>query len=188
MTSDTCGHMSALPLMRYDLNSLSWRTCEATSLWDLRMSSPTFPESGMMSDGVLFELLRPERPTVAHDFSSLLPTPHAGLGERGRDGVYPNPRGQQDLQHALAYLPTPTVMDMGRGRTPQEWEDWKQAMKASHGNGNGHGASLTQEALSLGESISQPLGAGKASLAAHPNQQLQGTTDKTDCLLSLLSG
>lgn len=37
-----------------------------------------------------------------------LPTPHAGLGERGRDGVYPNPRGQQDLQHAISsLLPTP---------------------------------------------------------------------------------
>jgi len=41
-----------------------------------------------------------------------LPTPHAGLGERGRDGVYLNPKGQQDLQHTLAHLlPTPNTMD-----------------------------------------------------------------------------
>jgi hypothetical protein len=41
-----------------------------------------------------------------------LPTPHAGLGERGRDGVYPNPKDQQDLQHTLAtLLPTPTAVD-----------------------------------------------------------------------------
>jgi len=49
-----------------------------------------------------------------------LPTPHAGLGERGRDGVYLNPKGQQDLQHTLAHLlPTPLTTDYN---TPaSEW-------------------------------------------------------------------
>jgi hypothetical protein len=79
-----------------------------------------------------------------------LPTPHAGLGERGRDGVYPNPKGQQDLQHTLAHLlPTPAVMDMGSNYTPEEWQAWKHKQRAAHNNGNGHGASLTQEALTM---------------------------------------
>jgi hypothetical protein len=46
-------------------------------------------------------------------------------------------------------LPTPTVMEMGSNYTPDEWEAWKAKQKANHANGNGHGASLTQEAISL---------------------------------------
>jgi hypothetical protein len=112
--SVTFGHSLPLPSMRFDRESLSWRTCEATSLWDLEMSSPSFPEWGMTLGGELFELPTPARLTVAQGSSSL-PTPHAGLGERGRDGIYPNPNGQQDLQHALAaLLPTPTA-DHSRG-------------------------------------------------------------------------
>ena len=41
-------------------------------------------------------------------------------------------------------LPTPTVVDMGWGRTPESWEDWRAAQRAKHGNGNGHGQSLYQ--------------------------------------------
>jgi hypothetical protein len=111
--------------------------------------SENLPQWGMTLGGELYELPTPERPTVA-PASSSLPTPHAGLGERGRDGVYPNPKGQQDLQHALAaLLPTPTVMDMGANYTPEQWAAWKAEQKAAHRNGNGHGASLTQEAISL---------------------------------------
>jgi hypothetical protein len=40
-------------------------------------------------------------------------------------------------------------MDMGSNYTPQEWEAWKQEQRAAHNNGNGHGASLTQEALTM---------------------------------------
>ena len=46
-------------------------------------------------------------------------------------------------------LPTPTVVDMGSNKTPEEWTTWTDEMKARHGNGNGHGRSLTQEALRL---------------------------------------
>jgi hypothetical protein len=42
-------------------------------------------------------------------------------------------------------------MDMGSNYTPQEWQAWKDKQKAAHNNGNGHGASLTQEALTFGE-------------------------------------
>ncbi len=81
-----------------------------------------------------------------------LPTPHAGLGERGRDGVILNPKGQQDLQHTLAHLmPTPTVMDMGNNKTPAEWAAWKDEQRAKHNNGNGHGESLTQAAIAWGK-------------------------------------
>ena len=40
--------------------------------------------------------------------------------------------------------PTPTVVDMGWGRSAQEWRDWTEAMRERHNNGNGHGRSLYQ--------------------------------------------
>lgn len=42
--------------------------------------------------------------------------------------------------------PTPTVTDMGERKTVDEWDDWTVAMQARHGNGNGHGRSLSIEA------------------------------------------
>lgn len=48
-----------------------------------------------------------------------------------------------------ALLPTPAVNDMGRAYSPDEWDAWTERMKAAHGNGNGHGASLSIEALRL---------------------------------------
>lgn len=107
--SDIYGHMYAMPLAHYDPDTQSWRTSPDTSLWDLPMSSVTLPESGTMRNGELFERPMLAPLTNVNDYSSL-PTPHAGLGERGRDGVYRNPKGQQDLQHTLAnLLPTPTA-------------------------------------------------------------------------------
>jgi len=41
-------------------------------------------------------------------------------------------------------LPTPTVVDMGWGRSPEAWEAWREAQRRKHGNGNGHGQSLYQ--------------------------------------------
>lgn len=87
----------------------------------------------------------------------LLPTPRAQNGEERNQNIWARPLDQpQNLENALAHmasvnalLPTPTVMDMGSNYTPEEWEAWKLKQKEAHRNGNGHGASLTQEALSL---------------------------------------
>lgn len=46
-------------------------------------------------------------------------------------------------------LPTPAVNDMGEGKTVEAWDEWTAAMKAKHGNGNGHGPSLSIEAQRL---------------------------------------
>jgi len=154
---DTYGCSLPLPSMRFDLDSLSWRTCEATCLWDLEMSSPSFAEWGMTVSGELFELPTPERPMEGHVSSSLpglLKTPVASsegrLDRPQRYWLRNDPGGRFDLEDQIAaLLPTPTVMDMGSNYTPEEWEAWKLKQKEAHRNGNGHGASLTQEAISL---------------------------------------
>ena len=172
--SDTYGPTSEMPLARYDLPSQSWRTCEDTSLWDLPMSLATLPAWGMTQGGVLFELQKPERPTVEREFSSL-PTPHAGLGERGRDGVYPNPNGQQDLQHAIAHLlPTPRAQN-GEERNQNIWArpaDQPQNLE----NALAHVGALT----------CQPLSDGSASLDLYPIRlfQDQSATASTQCSLN----
>ena len=117
--TDTSGPMSYAPFARWDRDSQSWRTSEATSLWDLELSSLTLPAWGGLHDGELCEHPTPERLTSGLDYSSL-PT-----------------------------LPTPAVNDMGRGKTPEDWDAWTAKMQAAHGNGNGHGKSLEIEAQRL---------------------------------------
>jgi len=57
--------------------------------------------------------------------------------------------GGSDRAHGLTLLPTPAVNDMGAGKTVDAWDAWTDRMQAKHGNGNGHGASLSIEALRL---------------------------------------
>lgn len=58
-------------------------------------------------------------------------------------GALPEPASPR-LTRAKMLLPTPTVVDMGWGRTEDEWEEWRAEQRAKHGNGNGHGQSLYQ--------------------------------------------
>ena len=46
-------------------------------------------------------------------------------------------------------LPTPTVVDLGNNKTIDEGEAWTDEQRVKHGNGNGHGASLSIEAQRL---------------------------------------
>jgi len=77
-----------------------------------------------------------------------LPTPRATDGTKGG----PNQRGSSGdlmLPSAVTLLPTPAVNDMGAGKTVDEWDAWTDRMKTAHGNGNGHGKSLSIEAARL---------------------------------------
>jgi DNA (cytosine-5)-methyltransferase 1 len=56
------------------------------------------------------------------------------------------------LPSAVTLLPTPAVNDMGEGKTPDAWDAWDAwtaNMQERHGNGNGHGKSLSIEAQRL---------------------------------------
>ncbi len=65
--------------------------------------------------------------------------------------VYAHPTSElrTDATDGSALLPTPAVNDMGAGKTPSQWDEWTAEMRARHGNGNGHGKSLSIEAARL---------------------------------------
>ncbi len=154
----------------WDAATATWRSTTALLCGHSARYSATLPRSGTTRAGRLYELPTPALPTVA-PASSSLPTPTArdwkGPNQRGdasclHGALLPTPvadhsRGlaqpgtdYQSLPNAvMELLPTPTVMDMGANYTPEEWEAWKAKQRAAHQNGNGHGASLTQEAISL---------------------------------------
>jgi hypothetical protein len=159
MMSDTFGLTFVKQLAYFDHDSCYWRTCEATLLSDSEKFSGKLPNWGMVQGGVLSEHQMPALPISELEYSSL-PTPRATgamndpmdltrrmVGERGY---------KSRLEEAISLLPTPTVVDMGNNKTPDEWEEWKQGQKAKHRNGNGHGASLTQEAIQIGVNTLMP--------------------------------
>ena len=113
--TDTCGLTSCEPFARWDRDSQSWRTSEATSLWDLELSSLTLPAWGGLHDGELCEHPTPERLTSGLDYSSL-PTPAAIPGASdlnfqvsGDGRTKPNKLGWAIGE----MLPTPTTDDAG---------------------------------------------------------------------------
>ena len=148
--SDTSGPTSYAPFARWDRDSQSWRTSEATSLWALTLSSLTLPAWGGLHDGELSEHPTPERLTSGLDCSSL-PTPSANDTTGAEDQAQRKIRGAGGpmLRDLPTLLPTPAVNDMGRGKTPEDWDAWTAKMQAAHGNGNGHGKSLEIEAQRL---------------------------------------
>ena len=64
-----------------------------------------------------------------------------GDGARLLEGVV---KPETVARRAADLLPTPTVVDMGWGHSPEAWEEWRESQKRKHGNGNGHGQSLYQ--------------------------------------------
>jgi DNA (cytosine-5)-methyltransferase 1 len=83
---------------------------------------------------------------VSRQADNLLPT--VTTSEANGAGVHGD--GGQDLRTTVSHLlPTPTVVDMGGNKTPDEWEAWTDEQRAKHSNGNGHGASLNIEAVKL---------------------------------------
>ena len=143
--SVTSGLMYAMPLARWDRATSCWRTSPDTCLWDLPMSLGTLPAWGMTQGGELFELPMPER-RISEPGSSSLPTP---VADHSRGLAQPGSDFQSLPNVALSLLPTPAVNDMGAGKDPQAWDEWTERMKEAHGNGNGHGKSLEQEALRM---------------------------------------
>lgn len=61
----------------------------------------------------------------------------------GGEGLLQEDKGpSQTPERSSDFLPTPTVVDMGWGHSPEAWETWREAQRRKHGNG--HGQSLYQ--------------------------------------------
>lgn len=173
--SDTFGPTLLMPLARFDLDTQSWRTSEATSLWDLPMSLETLPAWGMTRGGELYELPMPEHHTTEQECSSL-PTPTA---RDHKDGSFP-PRLWRKEDYltslptaiALNLLPTPAVNDMGAGKDPQAWDEWAARQKSADGRPAPHGKSLEQEALKM-----LPTPTAQAAKQQSMNDRGHGTPD-----------
>lgn len=110
----------------------------------LRLPTPR-AQNGEPRNQTIYER-PPDQPQNLENALALLPTPRAAEAEHpGRVTV--NHSGQTGLAetiNALALLPTPVVNDMGSGKTQEWWDDWTEKI-------GGHGKSLEQEALRLGE-------------------------------------
>jgi hypothetical protein len=152
MMSDTYGRTFVRELAYFDHDLSYWRTSEDTLLSDSVKFSGKLPNWGTVQGGVLSEHRMPELHTNVQG-CSLLPTARA-------TGAMNDPmdltlrmvqdRGYKSrLEEAIALLPTPTVVDMGNNKTPDEWAAWKETQKAKHRNGNGHGRSLHQELIGV---------------------------------------
>jgi len=184
--SDTSGPTSRTPLAFYDPDTQCWRTSQATFLSDLIKSLETLPKSGMTQRGSLYELPTSALPTVASACSSLLPTPRAQNGEERNSKIWARDLSQpQNLENALALLPTPTSRDYkGRNQrndatcspgaldllpTPTS-SDYKGAnLRTDHdGVAPASEHSLAIEASRLGETTSRPSDDGKPSWVEPP--------------------
>jgi len=84
-----------------------------------------------------------------------LPTPQAHDAVKGKTAAQvaamrARGHGVANLNEMVEnLLPTPAVNDMGEGKTVEAWDDWTDAMKSLHSNGNGHGKSLSLDTQRL---------------------------------------
>jgi hypothetical protein len=163
--SDTYGLTFYAPLGKWDHDSQSWKTSEATSLLALTLSSLTLPSWGGLQGGELFELPTPELAT-SEPASSSLPTPTTqpttGNGHaRNTNGAGSHGDGGSDLRTTIAMLPTPNAADGNGG-----------------GRGNSHGHQKT-----LPGTVRQALSPGATTAPPSPD----GNTTSDDPHLPLLS-
>lgn len=101
------------PFAFYDHDTSSWRTWIDSLFEDSIASSPTWPQSGMTSAGVAYELRTSGHPIggpAGSDTPHLLGTPRCAdaVSHPLRKGVK-NPRGR--LEDQISLLPTPRTTD-----------------------------------------------------------------------------
>lgn len=100
-------------LVKYDLDTCSWKTHQCLFPEDLHESSVTLPKWGMTRNGHVFQHLTLERPISVTE-SGLLPTPDASEGKRGPAKHYdPKAKSQsgRTLTTWVATFPTPKASD-----------------------------------------------------------------------------
>ena len=121
----------------------------------------------------------PDREGGACLAGALLPTPTSQAAKHGDTPDLGANAFGHNLWDLPTLLPTPAVMDMGKGRTPEEWDAWTDGLSAKHNNGVGHGKSLEIEAARIGANMSPRSADGRPSSGGPlPGQlSLDGTGD-----------
>ena len=111
-------------LAYYDPDTCCWKTFQATFLSDLETYSETWPDSGLMRNGVVTEL-RTSAPVTSESESSSWPTATSnmvtGAGTDGRDGG-------ENLQTTVSRWPTVRSTSGGGNRSGYEGAPYRPAI------------------------------------------------------------
>lgn len=141
------GAKSPVSLANFDPATRSWRTSQISLLalassqaGGLELFSETWPRSGMMQNGIAFQLA-PLVPRTREIGSGLWQTPVADDAVERTAGKF-NSRGEPKLSAQVKLWPTPAAMDTGLTTDLKKIEARRQAIKAKRINGNGFGPSL----------------------------------------------
>ena len=122
MTHDTYSPTYWKPFAIYDHDTQSLKTFEDTLISDLTPFSATLPQSGMMRNGVLFELPKSERLTNGQG-STLLRTP---VASESSGGIVPYDKAKENgnqislTAQIQKFLPTPVARDF---KGDSGWKD-----------------------------------------------------------------
>ena len=118
-TPDGSGPTLQEYLAKYDPASSSWKTCQGSFLPDLETFSGTWPRSGSMRDGVVFE-----RPTLAPvkgaNGGSAWPTPTVKSEAQTAENPTPGQTGGTTLPGEAMRWPTPRVTTSGMAPSQKE--------------------------------------------------------------------
>ena len=99
-----CGRNTPVSLASYDPASSSWKTSQACLVSGWEPYSETFPRSGMMLSGTVYQL-QPLAPLTGETACGLWLTPQTGDGRACLTGT----QNQLMLAHQVMQWPTPTV-------------------------------------------------------------------------------
>ena len=153
-TSDGSGLMLRESFATWDQSGCSWKTSQVSLPLDLEPSSLTWPRSGSMRSGRVFERPMPVRPTAGSDGSSWA----TALAGDERAGVS---QGTVSLGRQVRLMdswPTPDAAVMNDGEDPAKRLQRLQRLQAKHGNGNGAGRNLGSEVQLLPPDWPTPTG------------------------------
>ena len=130
-------------LASFDLDSSSWKTSQRFLLGGWVTFSGTWPRSGMMRNGTVYELPTWAPPTVESG-CSLWPTPLANDATGGSVQGYnaETKAGTPSLARMVRLWPTPSAANPNDSESLETWAARREELKAKGTNGNGCGTPL----------------------------------------------
>ena len=124
LTSAIFGRTQQGLLAKFDRDSCSWKTCQASFLTDSQqLSSENFPRWGMTVNGGLYQLPTPELAIAEQDGGVYLncPTPLTADANKHSPSANGGNNGENLVRFALGlYVPTPTASSGGYNKPSLE--------------------------------------------------------------------